>query len=94
MKLQSKIQYEITLQIKWTPVIWGILLQFLFGLIILRWPIGYGFFQFIAGQISAFLSYTDNASKIVFGEEGIKEHPIVFKVGMQVQIKKKIEDVV
>ncbi|XP_071177423.1 solute carrier family 28 member 3-like [Mytilus edulis] len=67
-------------KIKWTPVIWGILLQFLFGLIILRWPIGYGFFQFIAGQISAFLSYTDNASKIVFGEEGIKEHPIVFKV--------------
>ncbi|VDI79233.1 pyrimidine nucleoside transport protein [Mytilus galloprovincialis] len=70
-------------KIKWTPVIWGILLQFLFGLIILRWPIGYGFFQFIAGQISAFLSYTDNASKIVFGEEGIKEHPIVFKVPAQ-----------
>ncbi|XP_052075476.1 solute carrier family 28 member 3-like [Mytilus californianus] len=67
-------------KIKWTPVIWGILLQFLFGLIILRWPIGYGVFEFIASQISAFLSYTDNATKIVFGEEGLKEHPIVFKV--------------
>ncbi|XP_063448430.1 sodium/nucleoside cotransporter 2-like [Mytilus trossulus] len=41
-------------KIKWTPVIWGILLQFLFGLIILRWPIGYGVFGFIASTCTAF----------------------------------------
>lgn len=68
------------LQVQWTPVIWGIILQFVLGMIILRWPTGYAVCQFIGDQVTAFLAYTDNGSRFVFGDEGLKDHPVVFKV--------------
>ncbi|VDI53414.1 Hypothetical predicted protein [Mytilus galloprovincialis] len=67
-------------KVQWTPVIWGIILQFVLGMIILRWPTGYAVCQFIGDQVTAFLAYTDNGSRFVFGDEGLKDHPVVFKV--------------
>ena len=55
-------------------------MQFVLGLIILRWSVGYEVCKFIGDQVGTFLSYTDNGSIFVFGEQGLKDHPVVFKV--------------
>ena len=67
-------------KVEWTPVIWGVIMQFVLGLIILRWSVGYEVCKFIGDQVSTFLSYTDNGSRFVFGEQGLKDHPVVFKI--------------
>ncbi len=65
---------------KWRPVVWGIGLQFLLGVMILRWSAGYHFFRFLGDQVKVFLEYTDAGSKFVFGEEGYLMHRMAFKV--------------
>jgi len=53
--------------IVWRHVLWGIGLQFVFGLIILRWDIGKSAFGCLGEKVSTFLSYTDAGSGFVFG---------------------------
>ncbi|KAJ8312150.1 hypothetical protein KUTeg_009523, partial [Tegillarca granosa] len=67
-------------KIKWTPVIWGLLLQFALGLFILRWPTGYSVCVFMGDQIRVLLSYTDAGSKFIFGEKTYTLHPVAFKI--------------
>ncbi len=59
---------------------WGLGLQFLLGVMILRWSAGYHFFRFLGDQVKVFLDYTDHGSKFVFGEEYLM-HRMAFKVG-------------
>ena len=54
-------------QIRWRPVIWGIILQFVMGLIILKWNVGRVAFRFASDQIVTFLAYTNNGTDFVFG---------------------------
>ena len=61
-------------------MLWGILLQFGLGLLILRWRPGYRACQWLGDQVAVFLGYTDNGAKFVFGEETYLDHPVVFKV--------------
>ena len=66
-------------RINWRSVIWGLSLQFLFGLVILRWEVGRQIFQCLGDKVKTFLSYTDLGSSFVYGnliEEGI----FMFKV--------------
>ena len=74
------------LKIIWRPVIWGLALQFIFGLLILRTTVGYEFFKLIGDQISIFLDYTDAGAKFVFGDDFTK-HYFAFKVCMFGAIK-------
>merc|ERR1719219_1880966 len=46
-------------RIRWRSVIWGLSLQFLFGLMILRWNIGRQVFQCLGDKITTFLAYTE-----------------------------------
>ena len=46
---------------------WGVYLQFLFGLFILRWSFGKQIFECIGEKISTFLDFTDSGSEFVFG---------------------------
>ena len=71
------------LQVVWRPVVWGISLQFILGVIILRWTPGYHFFRFMGDQVKVFLDYTDEGSKFVFGEEGYLMHRMAFKVSKE-----------
>ncbi|XP_060601880.1 solute carrier family 28 member 3-like isoform X2 [Ruditapes philippinarum] len=66
-------------KIIWTPVIWGIYLQFGLGLLILRWGPGFEACQWIGRQVTTFLGYTDAGSQFVFGDKYIY-HPVVFKI--------------
>ena len=49
-------------QIIWRHVVWGLGLQFIFGLMILRWSEGREFFNCLGGKVDTFLGYTDAGS--------------------------------
>ena len=66
-------------QIKWRPVIWGLGLQFAFGLLILRTSIGFEAFKSLGDQVHIFLEYTSDGAKFVFGND-YQEHFFAFKV--------------
>ena len=54
--------------IQWQPVLWGIALQLIFALLILRTPAGFVMFQFLGTVVTEFLNYTDAGASFVFGE--------------------------
>ncbi|RNA39663.1 solute carrier family 28 member 3 [Brachionus plicatilis] len=56
----------------------GILIQYILGVFILRLEFGYRMFQFLGKQVSTFLDYTDNGSRLVFGEH-FADHFFAFK---------------
>ena len=52
---------------RWRPIAWGLFLQFIFGLLILRWEVGAKVFGCIGQKTQTFLSYTDHGSGFVYG---------------------------
>ncbi len=55
-------------EIRWRPVLWGIALQLIFALIILRTPFGFAAFEFLGGIVSQFLDFSDAGASFVFGD--------------------------
>ncbi|XP_076349351.1 solute carrier family 28 member 3-like isoform X2 [Tachypleus tridentatus] len=51
----------------WRHVLWGSTLQFVFGLLILRWDVGQEIFSCLGDKVKTFLEYTDFGSAFVFG---------------------------
>lgn len=68
------------IQISWRPVIWGLILQFVFGLIMLRWPLGRSIFECISGKVTTFLNYAKAGANFVFSEKIVKEGVFAFAV--------------
>ncbi|XP_012935668.1 solute carrier family 28 member 3 [Aplysia californica] len=66
-------------KVKWRPVFWGIALQIIFALLILRTSWGRDAFKWLGDRVTEFLSYTDAGSKFVFGDLYIN-HFFAFKV--------------
>ncbi|CAH1792806.1 unnamed protein product [Owenia fusiformis] len=60
------------------PIVWGMGLQFVFGVLVLRWKPGYDAIDWIARQVQTFLEYTNDASEVVFGE--YLDHPFIFMI--------------
>ena len=58
---------------------WGLGLQLLFAVLILRWDGGYQAFAWLGNRISEFLAFSDEGAKFVFGEV-YEEHFFAFKV--------------
>ncbi|VDM48369.1 unnamed protein product [Toxocara canis] len=54
-------------RIKWSPVLWGIFLQYVAGFVVLKWTVGQIAFQWATEKFVAFLSYTSNGTTFVFG---------------------------
>ncbi|XP_033748595.1 solute carrier family 28 member 3-like [Pecten maximus] len=67
-------------KVQWRAVLWGLLLQFIMGIIILRWPPGYKVCKLMGDAVAKFLSFTDYGSKFVFGEKTYTMHVVVFKI--------------
>ncbi|CDN15814.1 MAG: NupC/NupG family nucleoside CNT transporter [Richelia sp.] len=65
--------------VRWQPVLWGIALQLIFGLLILKTKPGLIVFQFLGHLVSKFLNFSDAGAKFVFGDN-FEEHFIAFKV--------------
>ena len=65
--------------IRWSPVLWGIALQLIFGVLILKTAPGFAVFKFLGDVVSRFLDFSDAGAKFVFGDN-FGEHFIAFKV--------------
>lgn len=65
--------------IKWQPVFWGIGLQLLFALLILKSKTGLAVFKFIADIVSQLLKFSDAGAKFVFGENYL-DHLFAFQI--------------
>ncbi|NXK79618.1 S28A1 protein, partial [Amazona guildingii] len=59
--------------VSWRAVFWGLGLEFIFGLFILRTTPGIQAFQWLGDQIQFFLGYTTAGSSFVFGNTLIEE---------------------
>ncbi|EDL41268.1 solute carrier family 28 member 3 [Mus musculus] len=66
-------------RVYWRPVFWGIGLQFLLGLLILRTRPGFVAFDWMGRQVQTFLGYTDTGARFVFGEK-YTDHFFAFKI--------------
>ena len=65
--------------IPWHTVLWGVALQLILGVLILKSAIGLNIVQFLGNVIQQFLDFSDEGAKLVFGE-GFEEHFIAFKI--------------
>ncbi|KAK0075455.1 hypothetical protein PV326_011569 [Microctonus aethiopoides] len=67
-------------QINWRPVIWGLILQFAFGLITIRWSIGRAIFKCLSDKVATFLNYAEDGATFVFSKEIIDNKVFAFAV--------------
>ena len=51
--------FDISLQVNWRTVIWGLTLQLIFAIAILRWDFGYNAFKWIGDRVATFLKFTE-----------------------------------
>lgn len=65
--------------VQWRPVLWGIALQLILALLIIRTQPGFVTFQFLGDVMNRFLDFSDAGAKFVFGDN-FKDHFIAFKI--------------
>jgi len=65
--------------VKWPPILWGIALQLIFAILILKTAPGLAVFKFLGDLVTQFLNFSDAGAKFVFGDN-FSEHFIAFKV--------------
>ena len=65
--------------IRWSTVLWGIGLQLILAIFILKTAIGLALFQFLGNFVIKFLDFSDTGAQFVFGEN-FKEHFFAFKI--------------
>ncbi|MDH5760515.1 MAG: NupC/NupG family nucleoside CNT transporter [Gemmatimonadota bacterium] len=63
-------------RIPWRVVLWGVALQFLFALVILKTSFGAGFFEGVSGGVRALLRYADAGGRFLFGNLVGNEIPV------------------
>ncbi|XP_072478472.1 sodium/nucleoside cotransporter 1-like [Notamacropus eugenii] len=54
--------------VSWRTVFWGLMLQFVLGILVIRTDPGFAAFQWLGQQVQVFLSYTVAGSSFVFGD--------------------------
>lgn len=54
-------------KVKWRHIVWGLLIQFVFALIVLKWDFGRDVVSCLSSKVSTFLGYTDAGSEMVYG---------------------------
>uniref|UniRef100_F6Z964 Sodium/nucleoside cotransporter n=1 Tax=Monodelphis domestica TaxID=13616 RepID=F6Z964_MONDO len=59
--------------VSWRAVFWGLMLEFVLGLLVIRTDPGFAAFQWLGKQIQIFLGYTEAGSSFVFGNTLIKD---------------------
>lgn len=76
------ISYAMSIQreaVRWRTVAWGLCLEFVLALIILKTPWGLNVFKSLGDIVSKFLSFSDVGAKFVFGDN-FKDHLFAFQV--------------
>ncbi|KAI4583272.1 hypothetical protein MJG53_008485 [Ovis ammon polii x Ovis aries] len=72
-------------QVSWRAVLWGLGLQFVFGILVIRTDPGFNAFQWLGEQVQIFLSYTVAGSSFVFGDVLVKD-VFAFQIAWFLQI--------
>lgn len=67
-------------QIKWRPVFWGLILQFVLGVLTLRWAVGRSVFQCISDKVATFLDFAKVGASFVFSENIVNNGVFAFAV--------------
>jgi concentrative nucleoside transporter, CNT family len=65
--------------VRWRIVAWGLGLEFVFALVILKTPWGLNVFKSLGDIVTEFLAFSDVGAKFVFGEN-FKDHFFAFQV--------------
>ncbi|MEH2158368.1 NupC/NupG family nucleoside CNT transporter [Nostoc sp.] len=65
--------------VRWRIVAWGLGLEFVFALVILKTPWGLSVFKSLGDIVGQFLAFSDVGAKFVFGEN-FKDHFFAFQV--------------
>ncbi|XP_072937402.1 uncharacterized transporter YutK-like [Epargyreus clarus] len=81
-------------RIVWRSVIMGVLIQFIFGLIFIRWDSGRYALQCFSDKVATFLSYGVDGAAFVFGDLLVRTEqvfafsslPIIFFISMLVEV--------
>ncbi len=76
------ISYALSVErqaVRWRTVVWGLGLEFIFALLILKTPWGLNVFKSLGDIVSNFLAFSDVGAKFVFGEN-FKDHLFAFQV--------------
>ncbi|PMB20712.1 NupC/NupG family nucleoside CNT transporter [Fischerella thermalis] len=76
------ISYALSIQrraVRWRTVAWGLGLEFIVALLILKTPSGLTVFKSLGDVVSNFLAFSDVGAKFVFGDN-YKEHLFAFQV--------------
>ena len=58
---------------------WGIAIQYILALIILRWEFGYRMFEYLGNRTQEFLAYSDEGAIFMFGPD-FRDHFFGFAV--------------
>ncbi|XP_069702912.1 uncharacterized transporter YutK-like isoform X2 [Periplaneta americana] len=66
-------------QIRWRPVLWGLGIQFVLGLLTIRWSVGRNVFQCISNKVATFLGYADVGAKFVYSDLLIDANIFAFR---------------
>ncbi|AKG23665.1 NupC/NupG family nucleoside CNT transporter [Calothrix sp. 336/3] len=65
--------------VRWQTIAWGLGLEFVFAILILKTPGGLAVFKSLGDVISNFLSFSDVGAKFVFGDN-YKDHFFAFQI--------------
>jgi CNT family concentrative nucleoside transporter len=65
--------------VRWQPVLWGIALQLMLAVLILKTAPGLAVFKLLGDGVTRFLDFSDAGAKFVFGDK-FTEHFIAFKI--------------
>ncbi len=55
--------------VKWRPVIWGVALQVVLAIVVLRTAVGFAVFAWLGDLVTMFLNFSDAGAKFVFGDK-------------------------
>ncbi|KAK2577185.1 hypothetical protein KPH14_003341 [Odynerus spinipes] len=66
--------------INWRPVLCGLLMQFLFGLLTIRWSVGRAIFECISNKVAIFLDFAKEGAAFIFSEELVGKGVFAFSV--------------
>ena len=80
------MKYFIFPQIRWQPIIWGICMQFILGVVVLRWKPGYIALKWITDQFNQFLMYSLAGAAMAFGDPMFILHPFLMMVSNLVRV--------
>ncbi|XP_001601110.2 solute carrier family 28 member 3 [Nasonia vitripennis] len=67
-------------KINWRTIVWGLIIQFAFGLISIRWPIGRSIFQCLSEKIATFLDFAKDGAIFIFSDDLVERDIFAFTV--------------